>query len=792
MKTTCIFLLISLLSCINGLYAQKQFTISGYVRDANTGEDLIAATVTSSTTNDDLQGTVTNAYGFYSLKLTAGTRNVHFSYVGYNPQVFTIDLQKDTVINIQLSNDITLDSTIEITAERADKNVESTQMGTLELPIESAKKLPALLGEVDIIKTMQLLPGVRSAGEGNAGFYVRGGSIDQNLILLDEAVVYNTGHLLGFFSIFNADAIKNATLIKGGMPANYGGRLSSVLDIQMKDGNNEYAQIEGGIGIVASRLTVQSPIVKKKASFIASGRRTYVFDLAQPFLKNTKFEGTNYYFYDLNLKANWHISQKDRLFVSGYFGRDVLALNQPQRNFNFNMNWGNATTTIRWNHLFSANLFMNAMVLFNNYDFAVWGGQEKFTFKSQSGIVDWSGKVAFDFYPNPKHSLKWGADYTYHTFTPSITNAFAGEEKFTIAPDRRYAHEAGIYILDNWIINKKFSINVGVRGSTFQQVGKYQSKLDSTRHYAAGEPVKTYFGIEPRLSGKITTDKTSSVKFGVTVGNQYIHLVSNSATTLPTDIWVPSSEIVRPQIGIQYAVGYFRNFQNNMLEASVEAYYKDLYNQLDYSERFTQTVDADVEDHFIRGRGRAYGVELLLRKNTGKLTGWVGYTWSRSFRTFQDIAGNTYPTRFDRPHDISVVANYDINARWNVGATFVYGSGSPYTPIKSIYLVNFSPVMEYGLRNSARLPAYHRLDLSVSYKLNKRDDLPFTSTLIFSIYNVYNRKNVFFTYSQAETDARSGSVALKSYQVSLFPAIPSVTWNFIWKKPRLRRKNTAE
>jgi hypothetical protein len=766
--------------------AQKKVTISGYVRDAGTGEDLIAANVFLQTKAGVSAGAVTNIYGFYSISMPQDTYALTYSYVGFpNLTIPNLVLSKDTTININLDSQAGEElEIVEVTEDAPDKNVQGTQMGTVEISVETAKKLPALLGEVDIIKTMQLLPGVISAGEGNAGFYVRGGTVDQNLILLDEAVVYNTGHLLGFFSVFNADAIKNATLIKGGMPANYGGRLSSVLDIQMKEGNTEGWGMEGGIGLIASRFTVQGPILKNKASFIVSARRTYVFDVAQPLIKNTDFAGTNYYFYDLNVKANWRISQRDRVFASGYFGRDVLALTQSTRGFEFNMPWGNATATLRWNHLFSDKLFMNATAIYNDYDFEVSGGQSQFNFKLQSGITDWGAKVGFQYYPNPKHQIKFGTDYTFHRFVPNVAQAFSGEEQFIVAPDKRYAHEAGAYLLDDWIPNKIFSLNYGVRLSLFQQVGPYTSKFDTSRTYNAGEAVKTYGGIEPRISGKISTSATSSIKFGATLGNQYVHLVSNSGTTLPTDLWVPSSEVVRPQIGAQYAVGYFQNFKENMYETSIEIYYKDLYNQLDYSEDFTQTPDTDVEDQFITGRGRAYGVELLVRKNKGKLTGWVAYTYGRSIRIFDQIQGRTFPSRFDKPHDIAIVANYDLTDRLNFGATFVFGSGTPYTPIKSIYFVNFTPTTEYGERNSARLPAYHRLDLSASYRLNKDKDKPFSSTLVLSIYNVYNRRNVFFTYTAPETDTRSGAVSIKSYKVSLFPIIPSITWNFVWKQPK--------
>ena len=774
-------ILIATLACFTTFgYGQKRVTLSGFVKDAFSGEDLIYANVFNK--ENTLDGVATNIYGFYSLSLFPGTYTITCSYIGYEDKEFVLDLQSDTTINITMSVGTVFDSVVVVTDERGNENVESTKMGTVELDIKSIKKLPALLGEVDILKTIQLLPGIQSAGEGTSGFFVRGGGVDQNLILLDEAVVYNAGHLLGFFSVFNSDAIKKATIIKGGMPANYGGRISSVLDIQMRDGNNDRFGVEGGIGIISSRLTVHGPLFPKKGSFIVSGRRTYVFDIAQPFLTETAFNGTNYYFYDLNVKAKYEISKKDRLFLSGYFGRDVLNLKNPDRGFVFNMPYGNATATLRWNHIFDDKLFMNFIFVYNDYDFSVSGGQEQFSFKLNSGIRDFGGKLSFDYYPTPRHQLKFGLDYTYHTFTPNRAEAFSGDEAFIIDPDKKRAHELGVYLTDNWKISKVFCINAGLRFSMFQQVGPYTGKLDTTRTYSLLEPVKTYFGIEPRFSGKATISKNASIKAGITLGRQYVHLVTNSTSTLPTDLWVPSTEKVKPQWGLQYAIGYFHNFFDNTLEASVEVFYKDLYNQLDYSENYTQTPDTDVEDQFIAGKGRAYGLELFLRKQKGRFTGWLAYTISRSERTFDGIKGGAYPTGFDRTHDLSLVLSYDIFEWFTVSSTFILGSGAPYTPIKSVYLVNFAPTLEYGLRNAARLPLYHRLDLSLSFRLTKKNR-PFESDLVISVYNIYDRKNVFFTYTAPETDALSGEVALNSYQVSLFPIIPSITLNFKWKQP---------
>lgn len=778
-KIYTVFLLFLLFAATN-VFAQNKMNITGQIKDALTEEELIAANVFLKNAKGNIVvGAVTDIEGNYKLTAEKGNYTFGVSYVGYEPITFeNIAFQKDTIINILL-NPVSL-NTVEVTADAADKNIQSTQMGAIEIDIETAKKLPALMGEVDIVKTMQLMPGVISSGEGNAGFYVRGGAVDQNLILLDDAVVYNSGHLLGFFSVFNPDAIKSANLIKGGMPANYGGRLSSVLDITLKEGDMKQWSAEGGIGIISSRFTAQGPLVKDKLSLVVAARRTYVFDLAQPFIKNTKFAGTNYYFYDLNAKLAWRVSPKDKITLSTYWGRDVMKMGQSDRNMKMDMPWGNLTTTARWIHSFTDKHIMNLTAVYNQYDFSIMGNAIEYSFAMESAIRDWNLKWDFTYNINSKNLIKYGLDYTHHKYTPSSTKATVEDANFDVSPSPRYGHEAGAYFLHEWTPNKIFSINYGVRFSGFQQLGPFTSMIDTTVSYGSFKKIKTYGGIEPRVSAKISLDDSSSIKLGVTVGKQYVHLVSNSSSTLPTDLWVLSGELVKPQYGVQYAAGYFRNFRENMFETSVEVYYKDLRNQLDYAEDFVAEYDTQLEEQFIRGKGKAYGIEFLVRKNKGRLSGWIAYTYSRSFRYFDQIMGNKYPARFDKPHDLSIVANYDITKRLNLGFTFVYGSGTVYTPIKSLYLINFSPIMEYGTRNSARLQAYHRMDVSLSYELSK-EEKPFTSTLVLSIYNLYNRKNIFMTYTVPESDARSGSLEMRSYKMSLFPILPSITWNFKWK-----------
>lgn len=762
-------------------HAQVKYTLSGYVRDANTGETLISANVINA--ENPIEGTTTNTYGFYSMTVPEGRYKIAYSYLGFQDQFFELDLNKDLVLNVDMDEGVTMDEVvISIKKEAKRKNVESTQMGTIDLPVANIKKLPAIFGEVDILKTIQLLPGVLSSGEGNAGFYVRGGGPDQNLVLLDEAVVYNSGHMLGFFSVFNADAIKNTTLIKGGMPANYGGRLSSVLDIQMKEGNNKKYAVEGGVGLISSRLTIQGPLVNEKSSFIISGRRTYILDLAQPALKGSDFEGTNYYFYDLNTKWNYRFSNKDRLYFSGYFGRDVFKFRQPGRDLFFDLPYGNKTGTLRWNHLFNDKLFFNLSAIYNDYNFQFDGGQEDFIFKVFSGVRDYNLKLDFEYYPNTVHNLNYGVNYTYHKLTPNTASATNGEVDFSTEFLPKYANEIGIYLLDDMKLSSKWSINTGLRYSIFSQVGPYTSKLTG-KEYGTFESAITYTGIEPRVSFKYASSKDLSFKGGVTLANQYLHLVSNSSSTLPTDIWVPSTEIVKPQIGIQYAVGAFKNWDNDKYETSIEVYYKDLKNQIDYADTYVNDISTEVEDEFVFGKGRAYGAEFFLKKSTGRLNGWIGYTLSRTERSFPEIEeGRWYPAVYDKTHDLSIVANYALSKKWDMGATFIYGSGKYFTPIQGFYFIEQQLNTFYGPRNSERLEAYHRFDISFTYTPKPNSKKAFKGSWTFSVYNGYNRKNPFFINYETETDFESGSTTIKGEKITIFPIIPSITYNFKWNQ----------
>jgi 20S proteasome alpha/beta subunit len=764
---------------------KKRYTISGYIRDKSSGETLIGATLSVKTSS---KGISSNQYGFYSITLEAGKYNLLCTSVGYKSQSISLELNMDSVMNIDMENGVALSQEVVVTARKRDNNVKTAQMGKVSLQIEQIKSVPAFLGEVDLLKVVQLLPGVRNAGEGSAGIYVRGGGPDQNLILLDDAVVYNTGHLFGFFSVFNSDAIKNVTLIKGGMPAQYGGRLSSVLDVSMKDGNNQKLQVDGGIGLIASRVSIQGPLKKEKASFIISARRTYIDALTKPFVsKTSQFSGSGYYFYDLNTKLNYKFSDKNKLFLSGYFGRDVFDFVNGQQSLNVNIPWGNATGTIRWNHVFSKKLFVNTTALYNDYNFSFKANQNNFDVKLASGIKDVSIKQDYDFYPFSKHKIKFGAAYTYHRFKPSVVSGKQDSVEFNpVNPQLKYANEVSAYIQDDWEISSKFQFNAGLRYSMFQQIGPYKlyqtdangNKIDSTV-FSGGKPVKTYGGLEPRVTMRYSINDETSIKMSATRNLQFIHLVSNSGSTLPTDIWVPSTYKVKPQLSWLYAAGLFKNFKNNMFETSIEFYYKDMQNQIEYKEGYTPNSLDDTENSFVFGKGWSYGSELYINKAKGKFTGWIGYTLSWTWRKFADLNfGEKYPAKYDRRNDLSVVGMYELNKKWKLSATFVYGTGNAATLPERFYIVDGVLTQEYSRINQYRLPSYHRLDVGAILTPKKNENRKWKSEWVFSVYNVYNRKNPYFIYFDQTGSLGQGNLQIQAKQVSIFPVIPSVTWNF--------------
>lgn len=776
-----IFLLMMSFSVAN---AQEKFTISGYIKDSTSNETVIGATVT---VKGRTKGITSNQYGFYSITLEKGNYTISVSHVGYQTKELSFDLKENLQFNFDVSPRIAIAQEIIVYSKKRDLNVTSAQMGKFELSMNQIKSIPALAGEVDPMKVLQLLPGVRNAGEGNSGLYVRGGGPDQNLILLDDAVVYNPGHLFGFFSVFNSDALKNVTLIKGGMPANYGGRISSVVDIAMKDGNNKKFQVEGGIGTISSRVSIQGPLIKEKASFIISARRTYIDVLAKPFIKSTSnFNGSGYYFYDLNAKFNYKFSEKDRLYASGYFGRDVFTFKNNERSFNAKIPWGNSTGTIRWNHVFNNKLFANTSLVWNDYQFEFSGAQNNFEVNLKSAVRDITAKIDFDYYPFTGHQLKYGATYTYHKFNPQTTSGRSGDQIFNpLAVNNKFAHEIGIYLMDDWEVNDKLKINYGFRYSFFNQIGPYTkydrdangNNLDSTV-YKNGEGIKTYGGLEPRITMRYSIDEETSIKAAVTRNLQFIHLVSNAGTTLPTDIWVPSTFIVKPQIGWQYAAGVFKNFNDNIWETSVELYYKTMANQIEYKEGYTPGI-GDPEQNFVFGKGWSYGAEFYVNKARGKLTGWIGYTLSWTWRKFPELnEGEKYPGRFDRRHDLSVVVNYQKTKKWKFSAVFVYGTGSSFTLPERFFLVDGVLTQQYSRINQYRLPAYHRLDFAAIHTPQPKKERKIKTEWVFSAYNVYSRQNPYFIYYDQNGNPLQGTLEVEARQVSLFPVIPSVTLNF--------------
>jgi len=751
----------------------QNVTISGTIKDAANGEDLIGAII--AVKEDPSKGSTTNAYGFYSLTLPAGSYTLVYQYVGYQVKEEAVTLSANTTLNVNLAS-ISKDlQEVEVRGERADKNVSSTQMSTFKLDPRSIESVPVLFGEKDIIKTLQLTPGVKSAGEGNTGFYVRGGATDQNLIILDEAPVYNAAHMLGFFSVFNSDAIKDVTLYKGGIPAEFGGRGSSVMDVKMRDGNNKKFGASGGIGLIASRLTVEGPIVKDKGSFIISGRRTYA-DLFLKLSKEEVLRESRLYFYDLNLKANYQLGEKDRIFVSGYFGRDVFGFSDQ-----FGFDWGNATGTIRWNHIISNKIFSNTSVIFSNYNYRIKIGADNEDIKITSAIQDWNLKQDFTYTMNPNNNIKMGFNVIHHTFKPGKIEVGENSNYNNAALSGRKALEFGIYAQNDMRVSDKLGLQYGVRYSGFNFRGAAdvytfdsEGEVTSFRQYTDGESIAYYGGFEPRLSVKYELNAVSSVKASYNKMYQYMHLLSNSTTGSPTDQWVPTSNNVKPQIVDQVSLGYFRNFKDNTYELSTEIYYKDLKNQIDYRNGADLIFNEQVEGELVYGTGKAYGFELLLRKQTGRLTGWVSYTLSRSLRQFDEINnGKEFAARQDRIHDLAIVAMYDLTKKIKISGNWIYYTGSAVTFPSGKYQVNGVQVPYYTERNGYRMPAYHRLDIGLTWYTRRTEKTERSWNV--SLYNAYGRQNPYtISFRQNEDNPQQ----TEAVQVALFRWVPSITYNF--------------
>ncbi len=756
---------------INNVSAQKNYTFNGIVTDNGTGETLIGASVSIS--GNKKSSTSTNAYGFFSISVPPGNYKVAISYVGYQSFSKEIEITADLRLDVKLLSGNELDEVV-VTGERRNNNVSNPQMGIEKLNVKDIKNIPVLFGERDILKTLQLLPGIKSAGEGNSGFYVRGGSTDQNLILLDEAPVYNASHLLGFFSTFNSDAIKDVTVYKGGMPAQYGGRLASVLDIKMNDGNKKNYTYEGGIGLISSRLKVEGPLKQDKSSFMISGRRTYA-DAFLAFAPDTSIRNNTLYFYDLNAKANYQVNEKNTLFLSGYFGRDRLGLSNT-----FGFEWGNATGTLRWNHLFSNRLFSNTSLIYSNYNYVIENLLEGNDFKVNSSIRDFNLKQDLQYAIN-NHALKFGINAIHHTISPGKLSSSSASSVNETTIQNRKGVELAAYISDEYKVNNKLNLVYGLRLSSFSLFGPgdfktYDINGDETdsKKFNAGEIVKSYLNLEPRFSIAYQLSDARSIKGSYTRNTQNLHLMSNSTSTSPTDLYIMNSNNTKPEIADQVAAGYFSNFKNDAFEFSAEVYYKWMQNQIEYRSGTDLRGNQNVEADLIYGDGRAYGVELFLKKRFGDFNGWVGYTLSRTERQFDQIDNNRwFLAKQDRLHDLSLVGIYKASKRWTLSSTFVYSTGNAVTFPSGKYQLNGSAVYYYTEKNGYRTPDYHRLDFSAT--LEGKPNKKFQSSWSFGIYNLYNRKNAFSIDFRDDPDDAGRTQAV---QTSLFGIIPSVTWNF--------------
>ncbi len=806
MKKSILSALLVLFSIIT-VHAQK-YTLSGYIEDAQTGERLIGANIFS---ESDLVGTSSNNYGFFSLTLEPGEYNFIFSYVGYQADLKLIKLNEDIELEISLEPSIGIEE-VEITATNNKQTVKSTQMSTIDISIEDIKRVPALLGEVDVIKALQLLPGVQSGTEGASGLYVRGGGPDQNLILLDGTPVYNASHLFGFFSVFNADAIKTVKLIKGGFPARYGGRSSSVLDISLKEGNMKEFHGNGSIGLISSKLTLEGPIIRDKTSFIISARRTYLDVIAQPLINaiagGDEYTSQGYYFYDLNANINHKFSNRDHLYISVYTGDDKFYQNQEPYSYLYagtvytnesrsNLGWGNVTSALRWNHQFSSKLFSNTSLTYSNYNYEVKNYVESIISTADgvtneinslnflSGIEDFAAKIDFDYLPGSDHYIRFGGNYIYHTFKPGasvykIKNEELGDIDTTLGEDYIRASEFAFYIEDDYKVSNRIKANVGLHYSGFLVNGKY------------------YHSLQPRFSARYLISESWSLKTSYAMMQQYIHLLTNNNIGLPTDLWVPATENILPQKSHQWALGLSKSF-GEMYMLSLEGYYKIMDNIIEYQDGASfMGSSTGWQDKVESGKGWSYGGELFFEKKLGKMTGWLGYTLSWSNRQFESLNnGEIFPYKYDRRHDVSAVISFPLDDRWEFSASWVYGTGTAHTlPTERYfgdvgyggYYGGYIGISQYGpawagsntqftgeishidSRNSIRAADYHRLDVSFQKKKITRWG---ESAWTLGVYNTYNRKNPFYYYIGYDD---RGSRALK--RVSLFPFIPSATYTF--------------
>ncbi len=753
--------------------AQQKFSISGNITDASTGEALIGVLIRADGAETS-GGAYTNEYGFYSITLPAGEYRLHAYSIGFDSLSQQVVLTQDVRQDIKLLEEAVQIGDVVITAKKDDENVTQAQMGVIKLDMREINKIPVLFGERDILKSMQLLPGVKSSGEGNGGLYVRGGEASQNLILLDEAPVYNAYHLLGFFSTFNSDAIKDVALFKGSAPAQYGGRLSSVIDVKMNEGNNQSYHVSGGIGIIASHLNVEGPIVKDKGSFLITGRRTYA-DVFLRLSSNENLQNTSLYFYDVNAKANYSINDNNKLFLSGYFGRDKLGLDA------FGIDWGNTTGTLRWNHLINSKWFSNTSFIISDYNYQVGISSNSADFSLTSGIRDYNVKQEFQYFGAGGHKLRMGFNSIHHTVKPGQVTLGDSSTFQPPAVQNRSGLESAAFISDEWDASTRIKLNYGLRASMFNALGggdfysyDAEGNLTDTTTYANNEIVNTTWNLEPRLSIAYTLGASNSIKASYARNSQYLHMVSNATATSPTDVWLISSPNILPEISDQVAAGYFQNFGRGMYESSVELYYKSMQNQIDLRNGADIQANEFLEGEIVSGIGRAYGMELFFKKRRGIFTGWVSYTLSRTERKIDEINnGNWYLAKQDAKHDVAIVGMLDISKRWSVSANWVFKTGNAVTFPTGKYEINGQTFFLYTERNGYRLPAYHRLDVSATLQGKKRER--FENSWNFACYNAYGRQN---PYSVDFREDPSDPSKTQVVQTSLFRWIPSITYNF--------------
>jgi len=775
-----IFIFLALLCLFLNAHSQN-FTVSGYIKDAGSGEALIGATcfIPGKQT-----GVTSNQYGFYSLTLPQGVHQVNFSYIGYETQTFRIELKGNQDLNVLMPEDSRQIDDVVVTGTRKDRNVESTEMSMERISVKLAKKLPSFMGEVDVLKTITLLPGIQNGGEGSSGLYVRGGGPDENLMILDEAPVYNASHLMGFFSVFNSDAIKDIEVYKGGIPSEYGGKASSVIDIRMKDGNVNEFHGQAGIGNISSRLTLEGPVIKDKWSFVVSGRRTYA-DVVARMMGVEELRENQLYFYDLNLKTNIQFSQKDRLFISVYTGDDYFKLGES-----IYMRWGNVTGTARWNHVLGSKLFSNTSFIYSNYGYNLGvPGNSADQFDWNSKIEDFNFKEDFSWFLNSNNKINFGVNLIKHHFEPG--NIDANEDSFfeSLKLTNYNAIDGAVYASNEQKIGALLTVKYGLRLSAFQQIGEgkvreYENpdapradEVINETIYEKGKRIgSAYIHFEPRVSFKLTTGETSSVKASYNRMVQNLHLISNTTSPTPLDIWLPTSKYIKPLIADQVAAGYFRNFADNAYETSVEVYYKDMKNVLDYKDGTELFLNEDLETELLTGSGYAYGMEVLVKKQEGRFTGWASYTLAKSMRKIPGInEGKTYPSTYDRTHDVSLVLNYDVSKRLSVSANWVYSTGNPVTYPVAKYEVQGNPIFYYSKRNGNRIPEYHRMDLSLTYNSKKNETRKVKRSLNVSLYNVYARRNAYSIYFRQNEENPNITEAVRLSIIGT--VIPSVTYN---------------